>query len=329
MSASTAFETPVLFLIFNRPTHTARSFSAIRERRPTRLFIAADGPRTHVLPDVARVAQCREIVSAVDWPCDLRTLFRAVNLGSRSAIPEAITWFFTQVSEGIILEDDCVPNDSFFTFCAELLAHYRNHPRIASIAGTNPIDGLSRHREDRAASYYFSRYSHTWGWATWRRAWLNRQTLPTDPRARRAALTRALRNANIRHPISRLFWARTIRNRVLVDIPNWDYYWQFSLWHKDLLSIIPSVNLISNVGYGEESTNTTWAESPLAERPTFSLPEPLTHPKTITRSVRADAYFERQYIIPHLVFGHSIRRLSSALKLRQLFSSVRSWRYDK
>ena len=323
------YDVPVLYLVFNRPDHTRRSFEAIRARRPTRLFVAADGPRAHALNDWQRTEEVRRIATAVDWPCDLRTFFRAVNVGSRTAIPKAISWFFTQVSEGIILEDDCVPNDSFFTFCAELLARYRNHPRISSIAGTNPLDGLSRHTEDRSASYYFSRYSHTWGWATWRRAWLNRQNLPTDPRVRRAASTRALRNAQIRNPISRIFWARTIRNRVLVDVPNWDYHWQVSLWSQDLLSIIPSVNLITNIGYGEESTNTTWAESPLAERPTFSLPEPLTHPKNVTRSAQADAYFERKYVIPHLVFGHAKRRCMSALKARRSLSFVRSWRHEK
>ncbi len=329
MSNLTSFDTPVLYLIFNRPAHTARSFAAIRERRPSRLFIAADGPRANVLTDTERTAQARAIALNVDWPCDLHTLFRPANLGSRAAIPDAITWFFRHVSEGIILEDDCLPNNSFFTFCSELLRHYRQTPEIASISGTKPLDKQSRYNNESAASYYFSRYSHTWGWATWRRAWLARPALPVTPRARRTLLESALWNARLQSPLSRLFWRRTIRKRVFSDLPNWDYYWQFSLWAQNLLSIIPSINLITNLGYGEDSTNTTWSGSPLARTPTHSLPERLTHPTNIVRSARADAYFERHYVIPHLIFGHTKRRLMSSLNPRPFLEPFFSRRHGR
>ena len=158
---------PVLFLIFNRPETTIQVFSAIKKAQPNRLYIAADGPRPEYPDEVNHCKIARTIATNVDWDCEVKTLFRDQNLGCRLAVSQAIDWFFEQEPEGIILEDDCLPNQSFFWFCKELLEKYRNETRIMHIGGTNFQFGKNRTNY----SYYFSRYAHIWGWASWRREW--------------------------------------------------------------------------------------------------------------------------------------------------------------
>jgi hypothetical protein len=159
--------TPVLFLIFNRPNTTEQVFEAIAKAKPRCLFVAADGPRTDKEGEAEKCQAVRDIIKRVDWDCEVKTLFREQNLGCKEAVSSAITWFFEQVEEGIILEDDCLPSDSFFSFCAELLEKYRDDKRIMMISGDNFQDGIQR----GDASYYFSSVPWIWGWATWRRAW--------------------------------------------------------------------------------------------------------------------------------------------------------------
>src|SRR5262249_20722231 len=164
---SEACKIPVLFLIFNRPNTTARVMEAIRTAGPGRLYVAADGPRDGNADEAKRCAEVRRIATQVDWPCEVQTLFRERNLGCRQAVSSAITWFFEQEQEGIILEDDCLPSPSFFPYCAELLARFRNDERIMCITGCN----FQQDMKGYPYSYYFSKYHHVWGWATWRRAW--------------------------------------------------------------------------------------------------------------------------------------------------------------
>ncbi len=158
---------PVLFLIFNRPETTEQVFSAIKKAQPPRLYIAADGPRSEYPNDAESCDISRAIATNVDWDCEVKTLFQDQNLGCRLAVSGAVDWFFEQETEGIILEDDCLPDQSFFLFCQELLEQYRDDTRIMQIGGTNYQFGKKRTNY----SYYFSRYGHLWGWASWRRAW--------------------------------------------------------------------------------------------------------------------------------------------------------------
>src|SRR5688572_20529443 len=167
-SAHAPLNTPVLFLIFNRPAVTKQVFEAIREMRPTRLYIAADGPRPAIPNELDNCRKAREAALAVDWECQVKTLFRDKNLGCGRGPSTAITWFFEHETEGIILEDDCMPSPSFFSYCAELLARYRDDTRIMHIAGTNLEKPQQR---DQEHSYHFSNFTYCWGWATWRRAW--------------------------------------------------------------------------------------------------------------------------------------------------------------
>ena len=157
----------VLFVIFRRPEATARVFEAIRRARPSRLFVAADGPRPGRQDEAELCRQTRAVVERVDWPCQVVTRFQETNQGIKEGVTGAISWFFSQVDEGIILEDDCLPHPDFFPYCAALLKQYRDDERVFHVGGNN-FQPKSR---VMAESYYFSRYNHIWGWATWKRAW--------------------------------------------------------------------------------------------------------------------------------------------------------------
>src|SRR6478609_2139677 len=160
--------TAVLLVIFNRPETTRLVFEAIRKAKPTRLYIAADGPREHVASDHKKCEEARQIVTQVDWDCQVHILFNQKNLNCGVGPSSAFTWFFEHEEEGIILEDDCLPSQSFFWFCQELLERYRDDTRVMHIGGNNFLNGW---RNDSDYSYYFSRSGYVWGWATWRRAW--------------------------------------------------------------------------------------------------------------------------------------------------------------
>lgn len=151
---------PVLFLVFNRPERTRRVFAAIREARPKQLFVAADGPRPDRPEDRQCCAEVRQLATAVDWPCEVRTLFRTQNLGCGRAVSEAISWFYRNVAEGIVLEDDCCPDPSFFDFCTAMLVRYRGDRRVFKIAGTNPLGHWSG---PEGSSYIYSSYGYSWG----------------------------------------------------------------------------------------------------------------------------------------------------------------------
>ena len=277
---------PVLFLVFNRPDTTQRVFDAIRAAQPPRLYVAADGPRSGRAGEADRCETVRRIVTAVDWPCELVTLLRTENLGCKMAVSSAITWFFKHEPEGIILEDDCLPDPSFFGYCDELLARYRDDDRVMCISGDNFI---SAHWQPDH-SYYFSRYAHIWGWATWARAW---QHYSVDLNANSSERIEAV--------LARTFpVAKSVRNHwygLLMEvaagrIDTWDYQWLYAVWRRGGLSCMPSSNLISNVGFGPGATHTTSAEGKLAALPVASLRSPLVHPAGVHPAANADTWTE-------------------------------------
>ena len=162
-------DTPLLFIIFNRPDVTLRVFNELKKQKPKYLFIAADGPRAGFEDDIDKCKRVREVVlNEIDWDCEVKTLFRDLNLGCGHAVSGAIDWFFENVEKGIILEDDCLPNKSFFYFCENLLESYKENDEVFAISGANFQD-----KKIGKASYFFSKYLYVWGWATWRRAWEN------------------------------------------------------------------------------------------------------------------------------------------------------------
>jgi hypothetical protein len=286
VSANPQHKTPVLLLTFNRPETTAQVLEAIRAARPERLFIASDGPRTHVPQDSEKVAATRAVIdNLVDWPCRVQKRYSDVNQGCRIGVSQAITWFFDQVEEGIILEDDCVPHPDFFGYCTELLDRYRNDPRVMNIAGDNSV-GLTP--TDLDSSYCFTRQTLIWGWATWRRAWDHYdadldgwKTLRSD-RARLKGLWP--------DPVERRWQTRKLNRLLETGQPNtWDYRWSFTVQVNEGLSVTPVTNLIRNVGFGAEATHTMSSRDARANVPAQSI-LPLRHPPTVT----PDSDVERQ-----------------------------------
>jgi hypothetical protein len=277
-----SLSTPVLFLIFNRPDTTQQVFNEIRKTQPAQLFVAADGPSK---ADYELCKKTRDIIQQVDWDCKVSTLFRDKNLGCKYAVSSAIDWFFSNVDEGIILEDDCVPDQSFFPFCQELLEKYRDDKRIMMISGAN----FQFDRKKTENSYYFSRYFHIWGWATWKRAWkLYDRDLKAWPEIREKGY---LNNILSQKRLVR-YW-ETIFNAVSNgSINTWDYQWVFSCWIQGGLSIIPNINMISNIGFDQRSTHTKGKDI-RANMQTEKIVFPLRHPKYIIRNVEADRFTER------------------------------------
>lgn len=275
-------DVPILFIVFNRPDTTRRVFEAIAEAKPRRLFIAADGPRPHIAGEVENCAETRSILSSVDWECDVSTLFREENLGCKVAVSSAITWFFEQVEAGIILEDDCLPSSSFFPFCAELLERYAHDERIMMIFGDNFQDGIQRGN----ASYYFSRIFHIWGWATWRRAW--------ELHDMEMGLVSDFREQNIIHDIFTdqniaLHWIEAFTCVRTGIINTWDYPWVYSCLVQHGLSIVPNVNLVSNIGFGSGGSHTTNADSKFSCMDRHEMGK-VIHPDYVACNVDADIY---------------------------------------
>jgi hypothetical protein len=247
--------TPILFLVFNRPELTRKVFETVRTYRPPRFYIAADGPRPEVPAEWRLCAETRSVAERIDWECDVRTLFRDQNLGCGTAVSEAITWFFEQEEEGIILEDDCLPDASFFKFCEEMLDRYRNEPRVGSISGNNFLPRALLMEQP----YGFSKYVQIWGWATWRRFWRNYEL---RLRGEWSEWEEIIRRAN---PIKNQanYWMQIFKTLQSGLIDTWDFQVMFTSWRQGCVHIFPSRNLVTNLGYGGDATHTNF-ESPLA-----------------------------------------------------------------
>jgi hypothetical protein len=300
--------TPVAFIIFNRPDTTARVFAEIARARPPKLLVVGDGPRATRLGEAERVAATRAIIEAVDWPCEVLTNFSEANLGCKNRVSSGIDWIFEQVEEAIILEDDCLPDPSFFRFCQEMLERYRQDQRIGMISGDNFQFG---HRSS-ADSYYFSRCVHIWGWATWRDRWKGQYDaeMKTWADRRQAGWLEdvMLSDDEVAH------WTKTFDKVAAGGIDTWDFQWVYTNWIGGRLSVLPHVNLISNIGFGTDATHTT-GNSEVANLPAKAMEFSLRHPIAITADARADRRtFERLFMSPSL-FRRIVRRLSSLIQV--------------
>ncbi|MFA6158119.1 MAG: nucleotide-diphospho-sugar transferase [Candidatus Paceibacterota bacterium] len=247
---------PILLIIFNRPDKVRALMNALEKVRPERIYVSADGPRTGVPSDKALCAEARAVAQNVSWPCKVITNFSENNLGVHPAVEGAITWFFDQVESGIILEDDCIPNSDFFRFSTELLEQYRDDPRVMMISGDNFQNGIKRGR----ANYYFSRYPNIWGWATWRRAWKHYDTSLSDL----DVFEKSGKINTIRpHVDEQKHWLKFFRQLKSGKQSPWDAKWVFAIWNNDGIVAVPNTNLVKNVGFGSESTNTKETNSTL------------------------------------------------------------------
>ncbi|MDP1678028.1 MAG: hypothetical protein Q8L88_14315 [Bacteroidota bacterium] len=280
---TSSFTTPVLFLIFNRPETTAKVFEAIRKAKPSRLYIAADGARELVVGEFEKCRRVREIARNVDWQCEVKTLFREKNLGCKVAVSSAIDWFFDHEEEGIILEDDCLPNPSFFTFCNTLLERYRTDVRVMHIGGTSYLP----HRPfgEKNASYYFSRDPYVWGWASWRRAW---QLYDVKMKKFPEFLSTNMLETYYDSKREVRFWRKEFEKVFSGGMDTWDYQWKFTVLRSSGLCVIPKVNLITNIGFGTEATHTKQSSDQRFSIPSEELTA-IVHPKNLVIDTEADA----------------------------------------
>jgi hypothetical protein len=279
-------KTPVAFFIYKRPVQTERVFARIVEARPSKLFIIADGPSENNADDAEACQACRELVRNVTWDCQVETNFSQVNLGIQERIASGLNWVFDQEEEAIIIEDDCLPSASFFRYCDELLERYRNDTRIMAISGDNFQFGAAR----RYKSYYFSRYTHVWGWATWRRSWsLYDAGMETWPEVKRLGyLNDILADAR-----SVAYWTDIFQRVYDRAIKTWDYPFLYSSWIQNGLCILPEKNLVTNIGFGKDGTHCTDSESDIACMAAEEIDFPLTHAATVVRDAEADEFTQR------------------------------------
>jgi len=321
-------QTSVAFFIFNRPELAARVLAQIALARPSRLLVIADGPRSDA--ERGKCTEARRLIREIDWSCEVLTNFSDVNLGCKRRIASGLNWVFEQCEDAIILEDDCLPHPTFFRYCAELLDRYQDDERVMMVSGDN--FQLGRRRTEY--SYYFSRYSHVWGWASWRRAWRHYDgEIILWRTLRRTAWLRDI----LGHSESERYW-REVFDRVCAGaIDTWDYQWLFTVWAQNGLTILPSVNLVSNVGFGGDATHTKGAESQVANLPACEMIFPLQHPPHVLRDEKADQWtFDRMFAWERrrtrwLRYPSSLRAVLSVVAervhssiaggLRRLFSS--------
>lgn len=285
-------KTPILFIIFNRPETTKLVFEIIREARPTKLYVASDGPRSKNSNDLPLIEQSRQIVTAVDWKCDVKTLFQKENLGCGLGPRTAFQWFFEHEKLGIILEDDGLPNLDFFNFCEEMLDRYANNKKIINVIGSNL--GYNAYNK---ASYFFSRYINTVGWATWKDRMLEIDFSISDWQKSKFKRLKAIRllQRNIFDWDIMFFkkwyyiWNKTIADK---NVTWWDYQLIYNQLMNRQYTIVPSKNLIKNIGYNTQGTHTLNESHPLSNLELKTLKFPLNHPKKI----KSNKHFEENYL---------------------------------
>ena len=261
---------PVAFLVFARPEQTARVFAEIAKARPSTLLIVADGPRSDRPEDPANCAAVRKIVERVDWPCRVFRNYAASNMGIKDRARSGLDWVFSLVEEAVILEDDCLPHPEFFPFCGEMLRRYRDDERVMMIAGTNYLGAWKRKKQD----YHFSYFGTVWGWASWRRAWSLNDVdvkLWANPEIHRRIKDNIIDTERYLERC-RLYDECFMRKRA----DTWDKQWEFACLVHSGLTVVPSVNLIRNIGFGTAAAvHTTELDSPLADMAAGGLEFPL------------------------------------------------------
>lgn len=294
--------TPVVLTIFNRAHLVKRVFEEIRRAKPTRLYVIADGPRPNHPYDKERCLAAREAVEAVDWDCQVFKNYSDDNLGCGRRTASGLDWVFSMEEQAIIFDDDCLPHPTLFRFYQEMLDRYRGDDRIVSIGGNNyRFNGQRLHY-----SYHFSRFPHLWGWATWRDVWQRYYDFKINlwPEIRdnnwltdifglvqaeagpgSEVFKTICRDEDIR------YWSRKF-NIIHKEMWNtWDYQFFFMSFLQNGLAVLPNVNLVSNIGFGDEATHTCNVTE-LANVPTEPMTFPLLHPPFMIADAFADAYMQ-------------------------------------
>jgi hypothetical protein len=277
----------IILLVFNRPEQTARLFAAIRAARPPELLVIADGPRPDRPGEQELCAQTRAIIDGVDWPCNVLRNFAETNMGCGKRVSRGLDWAFGLVEQAVILEDDCLPDPTFFRYCGELLERYRTNERVMMISGNNFQNGASRTSD----SYYFSQLPHCWGWATWRRAWRHYDFAMRNWAQRRDS---SWIKAIAEDPRLERHWRQCFDDVMNGKIDTWDYQWMYCMLARNGLSIAPDVNLVTNIGFGAAATHTLNADERYIV-PGRAIEFPLRHPAAVEPCEEADE-FEKLYL---------------------------------
>lgn len=292
-------------MIFNRPEKTEAVFDAIKKIQPRFLYIISDGPR--FAEEEEKCIHSREIFERVDWDCLIKRDFSPVNLGCKKRISSGLNWVFSECEEAIILEDDCVPDLSFFPYCEALLKKYRNDSRILMISGDN---FQKNGNWNIPYSYYFSIYPHVWGWATWARSWKYYDVkMSMWPELRSTSWLTHLFNDDKKAN----YWRSIFDSIYRSEIDSWDYQLTFTAWIHNMLSIVPSKNLVANIGFDNHGSHTKVVEKGVSNLPTHSISFPLTHPPYLFRDYLADehideVFYSRKSGSPKSVFYRIVKR---------------------
>ncbi len=314
-------QTPVLLITFNRAKNTQSVINALRLVKPKFLYVFQDGQRIDNIDDIDKCKSVRNVLSEIDWECELKTNFSESNLGCGKGPSTGIQWFFENVEEGIILEDDCIPHPDFFQYCEILLEKYRNDVRISYIGGANYQDGKQR----GDGSYYFSDGHHgTWGWASWRRSW--------------QLFDYYIDNINVKRfkDISKKYFIGKIMKDYWLNIfyevkknrfneSCWDYQFYFGCWNNNMLAILPNKNLVANIG-DDPDANHTQGNLSMLYRPTESI-LPIIHPTKVYQDKKADFFIHKVYVQPYDYGWSGFKRIPHRLnkRLKKLLNKQGSW----
>lgn len=299
------FDIPILFVVFNRKDTALKSFQSIRNIKPTKLYIACDGPRKDRKNERQVVEDVRKsIMAAIDWPCETKTFFQSTNLGCSRGVYTAINWLFENEEKGIILEDDCVASPTFFPFVEEMLSRYENDTRIGMIAGY-----MNFGQPNYPYSYWFSRFKSCWGWATWRRAW---KQMDLEMCWRDSVYGTSIIANSGYHNKDKDKWDFELKCIDKDVVSAWDWQWYFSLSAQNQLCIYPEANQISNIGDDKNATHTSFSH---IVRPSKSLKFPLVHPPYICPYEPFDKdFFKNDHTIKAIMSRVLPTSLKSTLK---------------
>lgn len=304
--------TPIAFIIFNRPDKTKQVFHEIAKVKPPKLFVIADGPRLDHTEDIEKCAEVRSIIEHVDWKCEVFKNYSETNLGCGARPATGISWVFEQVDRAIILEDDCVPNQTFFRFCEELLEKYCDDERVMMISGRNSLFG----QRQGSYSYSFRRIMSCWGWATWRRAWqfydINIELWPF------------LRNTSWLFDIigdheAVKYWQSVFDQTHAGSLDVWDYQWLFTCWAQSGLGVAPNTNLVRNIGFGEDSTHTKNENSNIGKVMTADMVFPLQHPPYLIRDREDDL------LLNNMIVSRKGKRINFYRRVLRKFYAIMEW----
>jgi hypothetical protein len=274
--------TPVVLIIFNRPDLTAQVLASIKHARPRQLFVVADAPRPTHPEDQRLCAETRALVEQIDWDCEVLRNYADTNMGCAHRVASGLSWVFEHVERAIILEDDCLPEASFYQFCEELLERYRDDERVMMISGNNFLLG----QYEVPHSYFFHTYTGMWGWATWRRAWRHHDlAIRHWPQLRNTSWLADI----LPDPRAVRYWHAVFESAYASagDFDTWDAQWYFALWSQHGLAAAPRVNLVTNIGFRPDATHTK-GKGRLGDLPASALTWPLSHPEQVLRDRDAD-----------------------------------------